>query len=67
MNWMYGFKKNGVSIVACNMPYRKKACLCIQRKNSICKYATFNNDTSAKVFMDILADFIGAEKINWEG
>lgn len=49
------------------MPYRKKLCLVVGEGNCLTKYATFNNDYSAHEFMDIFADFIGAERIDWFG
>ena len=50
--------------------YRKKPCLVVLeewRGAVMSKYASFNNEDSARKFMDIFADFIGAEKIEWLG
>lgn len=67
---MIGYKKRtdeetviGVS----TMPYRKKLCLVVEKGNTLTKYATFNNEEAAYEFMDIFADFIGAERIDWFG
>lgn len=68
---MNGYKKRmgdkEVIIAVATMPYRKKLCLVVQRGSVIAKYATFNNDEAAYAFMDIFADFIGAERIEWFG
>lgn len=45
------------------MPYRKKLCLVIQEGNQITKYATFNNNESAKEFMIKFAETVG---LDWE-
>ena len=49
------------------MPGRKKLCLVVEEGNVLTKYASFNNDEAAYMFMDIFADFIGAERIDWFG
>lgn len=43
------------------MPNRKKLCLIIQEGNCETKYATFNNDESAKEFMEKLANMVGLQ------
>lgn len=43
------------------MPNRKKLCLIIKERNCEIKYATFNNDESAKEFMIKLAEMVGLE------
>lgn len=43
------------------MPYRKKLCLVIQEGNCETKYATFNNDESAKEFMEKLAHMVNLD------
>lgn len=43
------------------MPYRKKLCLVIEEGNCETKYATFNNDESAKEFMKKLAEMVGLD------
>ncbi len=66
---MNGYKKRigdkEIIIGIAAMPYRKKLCLVVQEGNCLTKYATFNNDRSAYLFMDIFADFIGAERFEW--
>ena len=68
---MIGYSKrsdnNKISIGVSTMPYRKKLCLVVERGNTLTKYATFNNEEAAYEFMDIFAEFIGAEKIEWFG
>ena len=49
------------------MPYRKKLCLVVEEGNTLTKYATFNNEESAYAFMDVFADFMGVERIDWFG
>ena len=66
---MIGYKKRagdkeifiGISLI----PNRKKMCLVVKEGNTLTKYATFNNDEAAMDFMNIFAEFIGAEKIEW--
>lgn len=47
------------------MPYRKKPCLAIRRRNVVVKYASFNNEYAAREFIDFLAEFFNLEKIDW--
>ena len=56
-----------ITIGVSTMPYRKKLCLVVEEGNALTKYATFNNEYSAYEFMDIFADFIGVERIEWFG
>ena len=56
----------GLEIGASYMPYRTKPCLIVREGNTITKYATFNDLESAKRFLDVLADFIGAPKVDWK-
>ena len=60
-----GDKKITIGVSA--MPGRKKLCLVVEEGNVLTKYASFNNDEAAYMFMDIFADFIGAERIDWFG
>ena len=64
-------KRNGdrkLTIGVSTMPYRKKKlCLVVEEGNTLTKYATFNNEEAAYVFMDLFADFIGVERIDWFG
>ena len=43
---------------------RKKPVLCVFDKDAgtLTKYASFNNEESARLFMEILCDFIGIER-----
>lgn len=54
-----------ITIGVSTMPNRKKLCLVVSGGNYITKYATFNNEEVAYEFMDIFADFIGTERIDW--
>ena len=61
-------KRNGyrkMTIGVSTMPYRKKLCLVVEEGNTLTKYATFNNEEAAYEFMDLFADFIGVERIEW--
>lgn len=63
-------KRNGcrkMTIGVSTMPYRKKLCLVVEEGNTLTKYATFNNEEAAYEFMDLFADFIGVERIEWFG
>ena len=55
-------------IAAMQMPYRKKLCLATydEHTNVWYKMATFNNDQTAEEFMEYLARFVGAERIENE-
>ena len=61
-------KRNGyrkMTIGVSTMPHKKKPCLVVEEGNTITKYATFNNEEAAYEFMDLFADFIGVERIEW--
>lgn len=63
-------KRNGyrkMTIGVSTMPYRKNLCLVVEEGNTLTKYATFNNEEAAYEFMDLFADFIGVERIEWFG
>lgn len=63
-----GDKKIAIGVDYIN--YRKKPCLVVLEEGHrvvMSKYASFNDEDSARKFMDIFADFIGAEKIEWFG
>ena len=68
---MVGIKKrNGdreLTIGVSTMPYRKKLCLVVEEGNTLTKYATFNNEKAAYAFMDLFADYMGVERIEWFG
>ena len=44
------------------MQYRKKPCLVIKEKNVYTKVASFNDEQSAEVFMDFVADFFNVKR-----
>ena len=56
--------KGEMKIFAMHFPYRKKIGLgvYIEDKNWYAKVATFNNEKSAELFMEYLAQFVGAER-----
>lgn len=56
-----------LTIGVSDMPYRKKLCLVVEEGNMLTKYATFNNEEAAYQFMDLFADFMGVERIDWFG
>lgn len=63
-------KMNGdrkLTIGVSTMPYRKNLCLVVEEGNTLTKYATFNNEEAAYAFMDLFADFMGIERIDWFG
>lgn len=57
--------KGDMKIVAMDFPYRKKKGLGIylSEGNALAKVATFNNEKSAELFMEYLAKFTGAVKV----
>lgn len=66
---MIGYK-SGIAIYEIGvsyMPTRKKPCLVVRVGNTETKYATFNNEESARAFMNIFAMFTGAPLIDWNG
>lgn len=63
-------KLNGdrkLTIGVSTMPNRKKMCLVVEEGNTLTKYATFNNEEAAYAFMDLFADFMCVERIDWFG
>lgn len=63
---MTGYDNGKYQIVVCYMPTRKKPCLAVRKGHCVVKYATFNDEESAKEFLDIFADFIGVPKTDWD-
>ena len=62
MKEIYKFRFNSdFDIVICNMPMRKKPCLAIKERNTITKYASFNDEESAEEFISKFTEFIGAK------
>lgn len=55
-------QKGEEKIGAFLFPDRKKPSLCYQKGGRIIVYGTFNSIESAEIFMDELADFVGAVK-----
>lgn len=50
-------------IYSMRMQYRKKPCLAIfEEPNSIVKVASFNNEESAELFMNYIADMMNAKR-----
>ena len=66
---MIGYKSNLAvyEIGVGYMPPRKKPCLIVKCGNTETKYASFNDEYSAREFMNIFASFVGAPLINWNG
>lgn len=54
--------RTGMKIGVQNLPGLSRPCLVVQDNAQIVKYASFNNDFMADEFMQILADFVGAER-----
>lgn len=46
------------------MPYRKKPCLAIKEGNVCTKVASFNDEQSAEIFMDFVADFFNVQRLD---
>ena len=46
------------------MPYRKKPCLAIKEGNVYTKVASFNDERSAEIFMDFVADFFKVQRMD---
>ena len=68
---MVGYEKRigdaKVTIGVTELPNRKRLYLFIQKGSVIYPYASFNKVEHAYKFMDMFADFIGAERIEWFG
>lgn len=50
------------SIGAYTFPDRKKPCICVEKGNEISVYGSFHNAKEAELFMNELADLVGAKK-----
>lgn len=61
----YKSKDEDVAVGIDYMPERKKPCLIVKMENKYMKCASFNNEYSARFFMDSLAVVFGAEKVDW--
>lgn len=62
----YSNTEKDIAIGVDYMPERKKPCLVMKEGNIYTKLASFNNETAARVFMDVLAKILNAEKIDWK-
>ena len=66
---MKGYKKRigdkEVVIGIMTLPNRKRLYLYIQKDNCVYPCASFSNDEYAYMFMDMLADFLNADKHEW--
>ena len=62
----YSNSDKDIAIGVDYMPGRRKPCLVIKEGNTCTKVASFNNEVSARVFMDAFAKTINVEKIDWK-
>ena len=60
---MLALRKGNVEIGALKLRDRKKRCLYIADGNSCEVFGTFMNDDCAERFMDKLAEFVGAKRV----
>lgn len=61
MKGMVSCEKNGVKICITHLPDRKKPCLAVQIDSCFYKVASFDNETSADWFIDILEEMFSRE------
>lgn len=61
MEGMISCEKNGVKICITHFPNRKKPCLAVQIDNCLYKVASFNDETSADWFIEILEEMFCRE------
>lgn len=59
---IYNIVKGDKGFGVMGMPYRKKPCLAIKEGNTYTKVASFNNEESAEIFMDFVADFFNVKR-----
>ena len=45
------------------MPYRKKPCLAVREGSALIKVASFNNEESAEIFMDFVAEMFNVKRL----
>lgn len=63
MKGMVTLEKNGIKILITHLPGRKKPCLVVQIDNCIYKVASFNDETTADWFIEILEEmFVKGEE-----
>lgn len=60
---MIGYSLGDTTIGVTYIPPRIKPCLAIQKGNVLTKVASFNDQYSATIFLDQLADFVHAKRI----
>lgn len=53
---MTGIVKGDKGFVSMHMPARKKPCLAVKEGNVFTKVASFNNEESAELFMNFVAE-----------
>ena len=63
MKGMISCEKNGVEICITHLPNRKKPCLAVQIDSCFYKVASFDNETSADWFIDILEEMFSREGV----
>lgn len=61
-NGIYMIVKGDKGFGVMGMPYRKKPCLAVREGNAYTKVASFNNEQSAEIFMDFVADFFDVKR-----
>ena len=63
MNGVISIEKNGIKMCITHLPSRKKPCLAVQIDNCIYKVASFDNETTADWFIEILEEmFVKGEE-----
>ncbi len=63
MEGIVSLEKNGIKICITHMQYRKKPCLGVQIDNCLYKVASFNDETTADWFIEILEEmFVKGEE-----
>lgn len=63
MQGMTTLEKNGIKICITHLPDRKKPCLAVQIDNCIYKVASFDSETTADWFIEIMEEmFVKGEK-----
>lgn len=55
-------ERRGIKILITHMPNRKKPCLAVQIDNCIYKVASFDNETTADWFIEIMEEMFGEER-----
>ena len=63
MNGIISIEKNGIKMCITHLPNRKKPCLAVQIDNCIYKVVSFDNETTADWFIEILEEmFVKGEE-----